>query len=179
MDELEKKIEEKAKTKINEESVNAMVESAKNPQNAVRFEISNKVAEKLRTDKEVGDKLSDTANKVVVAGLNAVENEADKAVSDSEIGKLQAYFNEHKEELKTAGIEQYTYKSDMERAVKWHKKCADFHWYLCGWWMTLIRTFFLKAKPFKWLLNSIGVLLNLALFGGLIFGIIKILEIIL
>ena len=126
MDELDKKIEEKAKAFMEREKVGAMVESAKNPQNAVRFEVSNKVAEKLRDDKEVSNKVNTTANKVVIASLNAVENEADKAISDSEIGKLQAYFKEHEEELKTAGIERYTYKSDMERAVKWHKNALTF-----------------------------------------------------
>lgn len=157
--------------------VNAMVESAKNPQNAVRFEVSNKVGEKLRTDEQVGKKVNQTADKVVEAGLNTVENEARKAVSDSEKGALQAYFEEHKEELETAGIEEHTYMQDMERAVKWHKRCADFHWYICGWWMTLIRTFFLKAKPFKWFLNTLGLLLNLALIGGVVYGIVKLVEI--
>ena len=158
--------------------VKAMVESAKNPQNAVRFEVSNKVGEKLRNDENVKLKVQDTADKVVEAGLNTVENEAQKAVSDSEKGKLQAYFEEHKEELATAGIEQHTYIEDMERAVKWHKKCANLHWYICGWWMTLVRTFFLKAKPFKWLLNTIGILLNIALLGAIVYAIIKVIEII-
>lgn len=154
---------------FSQEQVNAIVESAKNPQNAVRFEVSNKVSEKLKTDIEVKEKVSNTADKVVKASLQAVENEADKVVNDSSANKLQSYFNEHKEELKTAGIEQATYLEDMERAVKWHKKCAKLHWYVCGWWMTLIRTFFLKAKPFKWLLNTIGVLMNIALIVGSIY----------
>ena len=160
-----------------QEKVNAMVESAKNPQNAVRFEVSNKVGETLRTDEQVGKRVEQTANKVVEAGLNTVENEARKAVSDSQKGALQAYFEEHQEELKTAGIEEHTYMQDMERAVKWHKRCSDFHWYLCGWWMTLIRTFFLKAKPFKWFLNTLGILLNFALTAGVVYGVIKLIQI--
>ena len=151
--------------------INAMVEAAKNPQNAVRLELSNRVSDKLRNDKNVSERVDKSADKVVDAGLTAVENEADKSVMDSSAQRLEAYFNEHKEELKTAGIENPTYMEDMETAVKWHKKCAKLHWRLFGWWMTLIRTFILKAKPFRVLLNLIGILLNLGLLTGLGFGI--------
>ena len=160
-----------------EDVVNSMVENAKNPQNAVRFEVSNTVSEKLKENPEVKDRVSGTADKMIDAGLTTVENEAQSAVHQSEKQKLQAYFNEHKEELETAGIEDFTYLEDMERAVKWHRKCAKFHWFLFGWWMTLIRTFFKKAKPFKWLLNSIGILLNIALIGGIVFAVIELIKI--
>lgn len=153
-----------------------MVESAKNPQNAIRFKVSNEVSEQLQTNPIIGERVSKTVDKTIDAGLTTVENEAERAVHQSETEKLQAYFEEHKEELKTAGIEQHTYIEDMERAVKWHKRCADMHWYICGWWMTLVRTFFLKAKPFKWLLNTIGMLLNIALTGGIVYGIIRIIN---
>jgi len=155
-----------------EDFVNAMVETAKNPQNAVRIEVSNQVSEKLRNDTEVKKQVKTTADKVVQAGLTTVENEADSNVHQSEKQKLMTYFEEHKEELATAGIDNYTYMEDMKRAVKWHRICSKFHWIVCGWWMTLIRTFLLKARPFKWLLNSIGVLLNLALIGGVVYVII-------
>ena len=170
MDELERKIQEQAK-------INAMVETAKNPQNAVRFEVSNKVSEELRNNQDVAKSVQATAQKNIKSALTTVENEAEKAVNESETGKLQSYFEQHKEELETAGIEEYTYMEDMQRAVKWHRKCAKLHWVLFGWWMTLIRTFLKKAKPFKWLLNSIGVLLNVVLIGSVIFGIIKLIEI--
>ena len=177
MDELEKKIKEQANAFLEKEKINAMVESAKHPENAVRFELTNKVSDKLKNDQQVGERLEKSADKVVEAGLTTVENEVDSNVIKSEKDKLQAYFEQHKEELKTAGIEEQTYKEDMERAVKWHRKCAKFHWFVCGWWMTLVRTFFMKAKPFKWLLNTLGMLLNIALLGGAVFGIIKLIEI--
>lgn len=187
MEDLEKKIEEKAKEKqtadnqtntqtIEKEYIHEMVESAKDPKNAVRFEVSNTVANKLRTP-EVQKRVSGTADKVVDANLAVVENEANKAVLDSNTETLDAYFNEHKEELATAGIEQYTYMEDMKRAVKWHRVCAKIHWLCCGWWMTLIRTFFMKAKPFKWFLNTIGVLLNIGLIAGVVWLVIKLVEI--
>jgi hypothetical protein len=162
---------------LHQEQVNALVDSAKHPENAVRFELTNKVSDKLKNDENVGQRLDKSADRVVDAGLTTVENEVESSVIKSEKDKLQAYFEQHKEELKTAGIEEQTYLEDMERAVKWHRKCARFHWFVCGWWMTLIRTFNLKAKPFKWLLNTLGTLLNIALLGGIVFGIIKLIEI--
>lgn len=158
--------------------VNIMVETAKNPQNAVRLEVTNKVSEKLRNNDEVSKKVEETAEMVVDASLQAVENEAQKAVFDSNTDKLQSYFNEHKEELETAGITEKTYMEDMVRAVKWHKKCAKLHWLICGWWMTLIRTFILKAKPFKIFLNIVGLVLNLGLCISIIIIGIKIFELI-
>lgn len=177
MEEIEKKIEEQANAFLEKEKINAMVESAKHPENAVRFELTNKVSDKLKNDQQVGERLEKSADKVVEAGLTTVENEVDSNVIKSEKDKLQAYFEQHKEELKTAGIEEQTYMEDMVRAVNWHRKCAKFHWRIWGWWMTLIRTFFMKAKPFKLLLNTFGMLLNIALLGGVAFGIIKLIEI--
>jgi hypothetical protein len=160
----------------NKEKIEALVESAKNPQNAIRFKVTNEISERLNTDTVVEKRVEKTVEKTIDAGLTTVENEAQRAVHQSEKERLQAYFDAHKEELATAGIDSYTYLEDMERAVKWHKKCAKFHWVICGWWMTLIRTFILKAKPFKLLLNLIGILLNILFVGALVFGVIKIFQ---
>lgn len=153
-----------------------IIEVAKNPQNAVRYEVTNKVSEQLRNNEQVAKIVNKTAEKNIQSALTVVDNEAEKAVNESQTGKLQSYFEQHKEELETAGIEEYTYMEDMERAVKWHRKCAKLHWVLFGWWMTLIRTFFKKAKPFKWLLNSIGLLLNIGLVAIIVFGIVRIIQ---
>lgn len=153
------------------------VESAKNPQNAIRFKVTNEISERLNTDTVVEKRVEKTVEKTIDAGLTTVENEAQRAVHQSEKERLQAYFDAHKEELATAGIESYTYLEDMERAVKWHKKCAKFHWVVCGWWMTLIRTFILKAKPFKLLLNLIGIVLNFAFIFLVVLAVIKVINI--
>ena len=170
-------MDEKENNVVEKEKITALVESAKDPQNAIRFKVTNEISERLNADTTVGERVGKTVEKTIDAGLTTVENEAERAVHQSEKEKLQAYFEEHKEELATAGIEEYTYMKDMQRAVKWHRVCTSLHWWTFGWWMTLIRTFVLKAKPFKLLLNVLGIVINLLVFSGIGFGIFKLLQI--
>lgn len=111
-----------------------------------------------------------------IKNTNVNNKNSEKNIEESEENEdvLSCYFNAHEEELKTAGIEEITYLKDMKRAVKWHKHCSDIHWVLCGWWMTLIRTFILKAKPFKWFLNLLGILIYSLIVFLIVFLFIKI-----
>ena len=156
-----------------EAQARAIVEAAKKPENIVRTGVSNQVANKIKTDETTKTRINATADKIVNSSLTAVENEADASENSSIKDKLQTYFDAHKTELKTAGIDAPTYLEDMERAVKWHRKWCKVHWCLFGWWMTGIRTFILKAKPFKVILNILAILLGIGVGAGIILGLIK------
>lgn len=156
-----------------EAKVKAMVEASKKPENIVRAGVSNKVASKIQRDDVTIARIDATADKIVNSSLTAVENEADASENQSTKDKLQTYFEAHEVELKTAGIDKATYLEDMERAVKWHRKWCKVHWVLFGWWLTGIRTFILKAKPFKIILNILAILLSVGVGAGIVFGLVK------
>lgn len=170
-DELDAKVEQ---AKIEAEAqARAIVEASKKPENIVRAGVSNQVASKIKNDDVTRTRIDATADKIVNSSLTAVENEADASENQSTETKLKTYFDAHKIELKTAGIDSPTYLEDMERAVKWHRKWCKVHWNLFGWWMTGIRTFILKAKPFKIILNVLAILLGVGVGAGLVLGLIK------
>lgn len=165
------KIEEEAKAK-------AVVELAKKPVDIVKASVSNKIANKVQTDENTIKRIDDTADKLVDSGLETVENEAEVAKGESNTAKLNTFFKEHKEELHTAGIDEPTYMEDMKRGVECHRKWANVHWKLFGWWQTGIRTFIQKAKPFKLWLNSMAIILCTAITGGAIWGIVELIKLI-
>lgn len=86
--------------------------------------------------------------------------------------KQKEYYAKNKEALNLAGILAPTNIEDMKKAVKWHRSCVKLHWVFFGWWQTMLRTFAKKGKPFKFILNALGVLLN----GFLLLLIIAILN---
>lgn len=176
-DNLEDKIAEakkEAESKMTgEDKAKALVDAAKQPENMVRLAVSNKVSNKIATDEDTKQRISDTADKLVNSSVTTIENEADAHQNKSEADKLKTYFEAHKEELKTAGIDAYTYIEDMERAVKCHRKWCNVHWYMFGWWMTGIRTIIMKAKPFKTILNILAIMLGLAAGTGIVLLLIK------
>lgn len=173
---LDQKIAEakaEAENKVTGQDIaNAVMDVAKQPKNMVRVAVSNNVAQKMK-DPNVVERLDKTSDKILDSELNTIENEADASENRSQADKLQTYFDAHKEELATAGIESPTYQEDMERAVKCHKFWCNVHWYLFGWWMTGIRTMILKAKPFKIILNVLAILLGLLAGTGIVFLLIK------
>lgn len=181
LDEVQKKIDEKKQGQeiTGQERANAIVNLAKQPENMVRLAVSDKITQKVNEDKNTIARIDKTADKLVESGVTVIENEAESSENESETGKLETYFKQHKEELKTAGIDKYTYKEDMERGVKWHRRWSDVHWILFGWWLTGIRTFCMKAKPFKIILNIIALLGLTVFLGGVIWGTIKLVNLIL
>lgn len=169
---------EKVENQLTDEQKEKVVQVALKPTNIVRTAVSNEIAKKVQTDENTIKRIDETADKLVDSGLETVENEADSAKNKSNQEKLQTYFDEHKEELKTAGIDAPTYMEDMERGVKCHKMWSNVHWKLFGWWQTGIRTFIQKAKPFKMALNIIAVLGSIVLLGGAVLGIIALIGLI-
>ena len=163
-----------AENKVTGEDIaKAVTELAKQPENMVRVAVSNEVSHLVNTDDNTKARIDKTAKKLVESGVTTIENEADANENKSTADKLQTYFDAHKEELATAGIEAPTYQEDMERAVKCHRRWCNFHWCLFGWWMTGIRTMLLKAKPFKIILNVLAILLGLLAGTGIVFLLIK------
>ena len=175
LDELEAAILKQSDEISGQEKANAIANLATQPENMVRIAVSEKISNKVQNDDITKDRIDKTADKLVESGVTTIENEAEESKNKSEQGVLQSYFDKHKEELKTAGIDKPTYIEDMERAVKWHKRWSNFHWRLVGWWMCGIRTFIQKAKPFKAALNIIAVILFL---GTTVLGVWGIVELI-
>lgn len=169
---------EKINTELTDEQKSQVVQVALTPTNIVRTAVSNEVAKKVQNDDNVKERIEGSADKIVDAGLETIENEADASKNKSSQDKLTAYFNEHKEELKTAGIEAPTYIEDMERGVKCHKMWSNIHWKLFGWWQTGLRTIVQKAKPFKTMLNILAIVASLIVSGGAVLGIIALIKLI-
>lgn len=167
---------EKVENQLTDEQKANVVQVALKPTNIVRTAVSNEIAHKVQTDEVVQKRIDESADKLIDSGLETIENEADAAKNESNKDKLTTYFEEHKSELKTAGIEAPTYMEDMERGVKWHKKWSNVHWFLFGWWQTGLRTMVQKAKPFKLALNIIAIIGSLLLIGGSIVGIIALVN---
>lgn len=187
MEDLDKIVEDRIKQKEAEDKrlqaeadakANAIADLSKQPINIVKAAVSNNIANKIKTDPNVKERMDKSTDKLIDSGLKTVENEAAAAENKSETDELKTYFDKHKEELKTAGIDEPTYMEDMERGVKCHRKWSDVHWKLFGWWQTGIRTFIQKAKPFKIWLNSMAIILCLAITGASIWGIIELIKLI-
>ena len=159
-----------------EAKANAIVNLAKEPENMVAVAVSNKVANKIENDEVIKGRIENTADTIVDSATETIENKAEANKTKSEQEKNLAYFNAHKEELKTAGIDEPTYMEDMERAVKWHKRWSNFHWRLVGWWMCGIRTFIQKAKPFRATLNIIATLLFVGVSTCGVWGIAELIQ---
>lgn len=177
----QKEAEDKAQAEMQAEKdakAKALMDLAKKPVDIVKASVSNKIANKVQTDENTIKRIDETADKLVDSGLETVKNEADAAKNQSEKDKLDTYFQQHKEELKTAGIDEPTYMEDMERGVKCHRKWSDVHWRMFGWWQTGVRTFIQKAKPFKVWLNIMATILCLTITGGAIWGIIELIKLI-
>lgn len=155
---------------------NALVDLAKKPVDVVKASVSNNLVHKLQNDENAKQRVDSATDKLLDSGLEVVENEVESAKNTSETEKLKTYFNQHKEELKTAGIDEPTYMEDMERGVKCHRKWADVHWKVFGWWQTGIRTFIQKAKPFKLWLNAMAVTLCLGITTLTIWGIVELIR---
>ena len=160
------KIEQQAKA-------NALIDLAKQPVNVVKASVSNNLVHKLKNDESTIERVDKATDKLLDSGLEVVENEVESAKNNSETEKLKTYFNQHKEELKTAGIDSPTYLEDMERGVKCHRKWSDVHWKVFGWWQTGIRTFIQKAKPFKLWLNAMAIILCLGITTLTVWGIVE------
>ena len=169
---------EKVEQRLTEEQKEKVMNVALKPTNIVRHAVSNEIAKKVQTDENVKKRIDDSADKLIGSGLQTVENEAEAAENRSNQDKLTTYFEEHKEELKTAGIDEPTYMEDMERGVKCHRMWSNVHWKLFGWWMTGLRTIFMKAKPFKLWLNIMAILGCSVLTGGAIWGIIALINLV-
>lgn len=175
----QKEAEEKARLQAQEDAkAKALVDLSKKPVDIVKASVSNKIANKVQTDENTIKRIDETADKLVDSGLETVENEADTAKNKSEKDKLTTYFEQHKAELKTAGIDAPTYIEDMERGVKWHRKWSNVHWKLFGWWQTGLRTMVQKAKPFKLALNLLAVVSSLLVLGAAGWGIIALIKLI-
>ena len=163
---------------IKQEMANAIMNVAKEPEKMVRVAVSNKIASKVQTDQTTIERIDKSADKLVNSGVTTIENEAEASENKSEKERLQSYFDKHIEELKTAGIEKPTYLEDMERGVKWHKRWSNFHWVLFGWWLTGVRTFIMRAKPFKIVLNILAIVLSVLVLVGVGFGITFLIKLI-
>lgn len=161
-----------------EAKANAIVNLAKEPENMVAVAVSNKVANKIENDEVIKGRIENTADTIVDSATETIENKAEANKTKSEQEKNLAYFNAHKEELKTAGIDEPTYMEDMERGVKCHRKWSNLHWKLFGCWQTGIRTFLMKAKPFKIWLNLMAITFCTALTGLSVWGIVELIRLI-
>lgn len=169
---------EKDLEKAEEAKTKALVDLAKKPVDVVKASVSNKLVQKLNNDEKAIQRVDEATDKLLASGLEVVENEVDTAKNDSELGKLQSYFDQHKTELKTAGIDAPTYLEDMERGVECHRKWSNVHWKLFGWWQTGIRTFVQKAKPFKIWLNIMAIILCLGVMSLTIWGMVAVIRLI-
>ena len=156
----------------------ALIDLAKQPVNVVKASVSNNLVHKLQNDENAKQRVDEATDKLLDSGLEVVENEVESAKNTSETEKLKTYFNQHKEELKTAGIDEPTYMEDMERGVKCHRKWADVHWKVFGWWQTGIRTFIQKAKPFKLWLNGMAITLCVGLTALTVWGVVALIRLI-
>lgn len=161
-----------------QDKATAIVNLAKEPENMVAVAVSNKVANKIATDEAIKERIDNTADTIVDSATETIENKAEANKTKSEQEKIDAYFNAHKEELKTAGIDEPTYMEDMERGVKCHRKWSNIHWKLFGCWQTGIRTFLMKAKPFKLWLNAMAITFCTALTGLTVWGIVELIKLI-
>lgn len=166
------KIEEKQAQAV------AVLELAKKPVEVVKATVSNNLVQKLQTDENAKQRVNEATDKLLDSGLEVVENEVESAKNESETEKLKTFFKQHEEELKTAGIDEPTYMEDMARGVECHRKWADVHWKLFGWWQTGIRTFIQKAKPFKLWLNLMAIILCLGITTLSVWGIVELIQLI-
>lgn len=161
-----------------EDKAKALLSMAKEPVDMVRLAVSDKIANKVKTDQETISRIDRSADKLVDSGVTTIENEAEASQNKSEKDKLDTYFEKHKEELRTAGIDKVTYLEDMERGVKWHKRWSNVHWFLFGWWLTGIRTFIMRAKPFKIVLNILAIMISCAVLVAAGFGVAALIRLI-
>jgi len=169
---LERETEKSNEQFTQQEKANAIVNIAKKPENMVRLAVSDKISNKILTDDTTKERIEKTADKIVDSSVMIIENEAQANGHKSEKEVIDTYFNQHKEELKTAGIDKPTYIEDMEKGVQCYRKWSNLHWKLFGWWQTGINTLITKARPFQLTLNILAVVISVGtLFLSVLYGI--------
>lgn len=119
-----------------------LLETLKNPQNAVKLKVSEKIGDLVENDESVKASVDKTAKQVITDTTDSIENETGR-VSD------ETYFARNKSDLENGGINSATERWYMERV----KKVATFWkkaWFIVfGWWVIGLGVWADQIKPLR------------------------------
>lgn len=153
-------------------------EIVQDPSKALNVKLSESIASTIENSKEVSEKVSTTAHKIVDKGLKAQENKADASVIDSEDETLEADFRKNKNEYLYHGID---HKIDK----KWKRSLLHFIndiwfviWAIVSFFTIVpVSTFLSRIKALSGFIKGVavilGILLLLACLGGLTYMCLK------
>ena len=166
--------EEKALPKI-QPTNEQLLDVLKNPQNAVKLKVSEKIGDLVENDEAVNERVNKTAKQVITDTTDSIENETGR-ISD------KAYFERNKADLENGGIKEPTERWYMERVKKVSTFWKKIWFIVFGWWVIGLGTWADQIKPLRKPLKVIayvgGVLILLAVIAGIILSVLKVKNII-
>lgn len=153
-------------------------EILKNPEKALNVKLSESLASTIENSKEVADKVSNTANKIVDKGLQAQENKAVAGVIDSEDETLEADFRKNRYEYLYHGIDHKIDKQWKRNIIHIINDIWFVIWALVSCFSIVpVSTFLSRIKALKGFIKGVaivlGIVLLLACLAGLTYMCLK------
>lgn len=161
-----------------ETEVNAMSTIATDTSKTLQTKLNSKLAEHIDNDKNVLEKVEETANKLVVKGLKTQENKVDASVINSEDEILTADYEKNKNEYLYHGI---NHKIDR----KWKRQLVLFindirfviRALISFFTIVPVSTFIARIGALKGFIKgfalTIGILLLLGILAAITYFIVK------
>lgn len=182
-EELERKINEQAESEYAKAKAEAEIKEQsliiQDPNKALQTKLNLKVAEHIDNSKDVAEKISQTADKLVQKGLETQEHKVNKELKKSEKEENQAEFELDEDNYRAFGQETAPRKN-------WKKKMIEIgndFWFVvifivCFWSLAPFYNFTKVIKTQRGILKFVailtGVLMLLACLGGLTYWILNI-----
>lgn len=175
--EKEKQEAEQIKAKADAEA-REMAAIVQDPTKALNTKLNMKVAEHIDNSKEVAEKISSTADKLVDKGLKAQENKADAQVILSEDETIEADFKKNEKEYLYHGIDHKVDKQWKRTLLLRINDVWFVVWAIVSCFTIVpVSTFLSRIKALKGLVKGvaivIGILLMLGCLGGLTYALLK------
>lgn len=189
MDKTIEELEAELKSKVqsqNEAYAKAKAESetkelaniVTDPSKTLNTKLSQKLAEKIDTSKEVDEKVAETTELLVDKGLQAQKNKATASVILSEDETLEADYQKNKDEYMYHGIDHKIDKEWKRKIIHIINDIWFVIWAFVGFFTIVpVSTFLSRVKALKGIVKGLaivlGILMLLSILAGLTYATLK------
>lgn len=148
------------------------------PSKTLNTKLSQKLAEKIDTSKEVDDKVAETTELLVDKGLQAQKNKATASVILSEDETLEADYQKNKDEYMYHGIDHKIDKEWKRKIIHTINDIWFIIWAFVGFFTIVpVSTFLSRVKALKGIVKGLaivlGILMLLSILAGLTYATLK------
>lgn len=148
------------------------------PSKTLNTKLSQKLAEKIDTSKEVDEKVAETTELLVDKGLQAQKNKATASVILSEDETLEADYQKNKDEYMYHGIDHKIDKEWKRKIIHTINDIWFVIWAFVGFFTIVpVSTFLSRVKALKGIVKGLaivlGILMLLSILAGLTYATLK------